>query len=145
MKRIPAVETLEGIICIYARKHISGESKQRFTERVKGDPYITPKKMTTGISSNTSRITEAARKIDPILSNQDRVKYELNVARSALGIHKSSNFLGEFQNIQREYEGYITYAEVAPKENFIIAFYSIASRFSSSSFFHATYYHRCDL
>ncbi|CEP20021.1 hypothetical protein [Parasitella parasitica] len=108
MKRIPAVWILVGTICIYARKYISGDSKQKFTERVKGDPYISPKKMTTGISSNTGRITEAARKIDPILSNQDRVKCELNVARSALGIHKSSDFLGEFQNILREHEGYIT-------------------------------------
>ncbi|CEP08680.1 hypothetical protein [Parasitella parasitica] len=107
---------------VYARKHISDDSKQKFTERVKEDPYITPNKMTTGISSSAGRITEAARKIDPILSNQDRVKYELNVARSALGIHKSSDFLGEFQNIQREYEGYITYAEVASKESFIIVF-----------------------
>ncbi|CEP19016.1 hypothetical protein [Parasitella parasitica] len=80
---------------------MSGDSKQKFTERVNEDPYIIPEKMTTGISSRTGEITEAARMIDPILSDQVRVKHELNVARSTLGVHKNCDFVGELKSSKK--------------------------------------------
>ena len=79
-------------------------------------PLTTLKKLSSGISSGTGEIIGAAREIDPVLSKQDRVKYEINKARAILNSSKSSEYLGEFSKIQKEFEGYITHAQVASEK-----------------------------
>ncbi|KAI8094968.1 uncharacterized protein B0P05DRAFT_618494, partial [Gilbertella persicaria] len=108
---------------ICSRKHLSGDSIRKFLEKVKNDPHTTPKKkMKTSIPSRTSEIIETARGIDLVLSNQNRVQYELNSARSVLGIQKNSESLDELGKIRKEYEEFITYVQVASDEYFVIVF-----------------------
>ncbi|KAI8055563.1 uncharacterized protein B0P05DRAFT_575293 [Gilbertella persicaria] len=106
----------------YKRIHLSGDDAKEFIEKVKQDPLTTPKKMTTGISSCMGEIVGAARNIDPVLSNQDRVKYEMNKVRGQLNISKSSEFLGKFTKIRKEFDGFITYAQVTNEKGFLLSF-----------------------
>ncbi|KAI8067676.1 uncharacterized protein B0P05DRAFT_573733 [Gilbertella persicaria] len=78
--------------------------------------------MTTGISSRTGETIGAARNVDPVLSNLDRVKYEMNKIRARLNFSKSSEFLGEFTKVRKEFDGFITYAQVINEKDVFLSF-----------------------
>lgn len=93
----------------YTTKHLSAEEQEEFNEKMRADPLTTPKKMTTGISSQTGENTQPARNINPILGNKDRVKYEMKKTRAQMDSpSKESNFLGELSKIMNEeFENYV--------------------------------------
>ncbi|OBZ80780.1 hypothetical protein A0J61_11171, partial [Choanephora cucurbitarum] len=66
-----------------------------------------------GVTSLPGRLNSMAKEISFALGNQDRAKYQLNATKASLGISKSTDFLGDLSKIKKEYEGYITYAQVA--------------------------------
>lgn len=109
----------------YLAAHLSAEEKKKFSDRVKSDPLTTPKKMVAGISSQTGENLESVRKINPILGNKDRTKYELRRVREQSLPTRSKNFLGELGEIMtEEFEGYVVHAQVSTLSNFIVAFTS---------------------
>ena len=83
-----------------------------------------------------------AKEISSALGNQDRAKYQLNATKASLGISKSSDFLGDLSKIRKEYEGYITYAQVANDKDFMIAFSAFNVEIQPS-FCNTTYRNRC--
>ncbi|KAL9538715.1 hypothetical protein MBANPS3_010722 [Mucor bainieri] len=97
----------------YKRTHLSGKTFEKFVNVLETNKYSAPKKLTIGLSSRSDDTMDAARDFNTLFSNkEDRVKLELGKAIHVLGISKSAQFLEEFLKIQKEYPGYIKYAQV---------------------------------
>ncbi|CAO3671884.1 unnamed protein product [Rhizopus microsporus] len=104
--------------------HLTVAEKCHLDEKVDEDPHVKLSKAIVGVSSRTG---EAVRSIyssvSMILINKGRAKYELNNAKQRMGVSSRTGFLGEFEKIESEYEGFISSAEVA-NQAFCIIFCS---------------------
>ncbi|KAG1266648.1 hypothetical protein G6F68_002569 [Rhizopus microsporus] len=105
-------------------RHLTVAEKCHLDEKVDEDPHVKLSKAIVGVSSRTG---EAVRSIyssvSMILINKGRAKYELNNAKQRMGVSSRTGFLGEFEKIESEYEGFISSAEVA-NQAFCIIFCS---------------------
>lgn len=105
----------------YLPKHLTVEEKVKLNKVVKKDPLITPKAAVVGVSAKTGEVVESfSDSINEILSNKDRVKYEINTSKRSQGMAKRGEFLGEFGKIEKEFDGFIQSAEVASSKFCII-------------------------
>ncbi|KAI8347586.1 hypothetical protein EDC96DRAFT_313904 [Choanephora cucurbitarum] len=107
---------------VIPRLHLSGDQSNMVLETVKNDQTKTPENFSIGLISRPGEFVLPAKKISFVMGNQDRAKYELNVAKTFLGISKNSDFLGDLGKIMSDFESYIVHAQVSNDKNFMVAF-----------------------
>ncbi|RCH98680.1 hypothetical protein CU098_011343, partial [Rhizopus stolonifer] len=93
----------------YFPRHLIVKEKVKLSKFVKKEPSITPKTVVVSVSAKTG---EAVDSIKEILSNKDRVKFEINPPKRSQGMAKRSKRL--------EFDGFIQSAEVIPSKLRII-------------------------
>ncbi|KAK4519130.1 uncharacterized protein ATC70_009362 [Mucor velutinosus] len=113
-------ETKKHTHTIYNSLHLDRYEKRELNKMIKTRPNITADAAISGIDPYTGEITKSIRKINNLMANHGRTKYEIRRSKIQQDLYTTKeDAVAAFQNLDEKYPHFMDSAQILPSKFFV--------------------------
>ncbi|KAK4520331.1 uncharacterized protein ATC70_008465 [Mucor velutinosus] len=113
-------ETKKHTHTIYNSLHLDRYEKRELNKMVKTRPNITAAAAISGIDPYTGEITKSVRKINNVMANHGRTKYEIGRSKIQQDLYTTKeDAVAAFQDLDEKYPHFMDSAQILPSKFFV--------------------------